>query len=81
MWEKKVKSLRERVSHWKEQSKKAQTKDRKDYCIRQKHLWNMELSYWEKKLNTFTITEVTDSFRNNQLNDTRIITKYAYHYL
>ena len=81
MWEKKVKSLRERVSHWKEQSKKAQTKDRKDYCIRQKHLWNMELSYWEKKLNAFTITEVTDSFRNNQLNDTRIITKYAYHYL
>ena len=41
----------------------------------------MELSYWEKKLNAFTITEVTDSFRNNQLNDTRIITKYAYHYL
>ena len=81
MWEKKVKSLRERVYHWKEESKKAQTKDRKDYCIRQKHLWNMELSYWEKKLNTFTITEVTDSFRNNQLNDTRIITKYAYHYL
>ena len=81
MWEKKVKSLKERVYHWKEESKKAQTKDRKDYCIRQKHLWNMELSYWEKKLNTFTITEVTDSFRNNQLNDTRIITKYAYHYL
>ena len=27
------------------------------------------------------MTEVTSGFRNNQLNDTRIITKYAYHYL
>ena len=27
------------------------------------------------------MTEVTSGFRNSQLNDTRIITKYAYHYL
>ena len=54
---------------------------RKDHCIRQNHLWQMELEYWQNKVSRFTMTEVTSGFRNNQLNDTRIITKYAYHYL
>lgn len=80
-WRKKVLSLKDRVNFWKEQSKRAQTKDRKDQCIRQRLLWQMELDYWKKKLASFTITEFIDSFRNNQLNDTRIITKYAFHYL
>lgn len=81
LWEQKVKSLKERVEYWKEQSKRSQTKDRKDQCIKQRLLWQMELDYWEKKLASFTIKEFIDGFRNNQLNDTRIITKYAFHYL
>ena len=80
-WIEKVKSLEERIHFWKDESKKAQTKDRKDHCIRQGHLWKMEYDYWKKKVDTFTMTEVSSSYRNNQLNDTRIITKYAYHYL
>ncbi len=80
-WFEKVEKLKENVEYWKSQSKRAQTKDRKDHCIQQRHLWQMELEYWQNKVERFTMTEVTSGFRNNQLNDTRIITKYAYHYL
>lgn len=80
-WMEKVEKLKDNVEFWKGQSKRAQDKIRKDYCIRQQHLWNMELNYWQKKVAFFTMTEVTSGFRNSQLNDTRIITKYAYHYL
>lgn len=80
-WFDKVEQLKDNVDFWKAQSKRAQDKDRKDYCIRQRHLWQMELDYWQNKVSRFTMTEVTSGFRNNQLNDTRIITKYAYHYL
>lgn len=80
-WFDKVEQLKDNVEFWKAQSKRAQDKDRKDYCIRQRHLWQMELDYWQNKVSRFTLTEVTSGFRNNQLNDTRIITKYAYHYL
>jgi len=80
-WVEKVEKLKENVEYWKAQSKRAQTKERKDHCIQQRHLWQMELDYWQNKVDRFTMTEVTSGFRNNQLNDTRIITKYAYHYL
>lgn len=80
-WINKVETLNNNIEYWKAQSKRAQDKTRKDYCIRQRHLWELELDYWQKKVNAFTTKEVTSGFRNSQLNDTRIITKYAYHYL
>ena len=80
-WFDKVDRLKDNVEFWIGKSKKAADKERKDYCIRQRHLWQMELDYWQNKLNRFTMTEVTDGFKNSQLVDTRIITKYAYHYL
>ena len=80
-WVEKVERLADRVKAWTDAAKRAQDKDRKDYCIRQRHQWQMELDYWRDKVNRFTMTEVTDGFRNSQLVDTRIITKYAYHFL
>ncbi len=80
-WFDKVERLKSNVEFWKGQSKIATDKERKDHCIRQRHLWQMELNYWQNKLNRFTMEEVTDSFKNSQLVDTRIITQYAYHYL
>lgn len=64
-------------------AKSASTKDKKDSYIRQRHLWELEYIYWKKKVETFTITsdKVNEDFRNSQLVDTRIITKYALHYL
>lgn len=80
-WIDRVERLQRSLNYWKDKSKRAQDKESKDNAIRHKHLTELELDYWQKKVNTFTMKEYTDGFRNNQLNDTRIITKYAYHYL
>ena len=73
-WIDRVERLNRNVEYWKGQARRAQNKDRKDQCIREMHLWGMELEYWEKKLERFTVTEVTDGFKNSQLVDTRVIT-------
>ena len=80
-WVEKVEDIRGRITFWKNKSKKAQTKEQKDNAIRQRHLWELEFEYWEKKVNAFLIKEVTTGFRNNQLVDTSIIAKYTMHFL
>lgn len=82
-WIEKVENIKDRIEFWKASSKRAADKEHKDVAIRQRHIWEMELEYWQKKVKTFTIQkdDLTDGFRNSQLVDTRIITKYAFHYL
>lgn len=76
-WEARVARLKDRVNYWRYRSKKAQDKDSKDSAIRQRHLWEMELQYWQHKVNNFKMKEVKRGFRNSQLVDTSIIAKYA----
>ncbi|ALO14664.1 CRISPR-associated protein Cas9/Csn1, subtype II/NMEMI [Salinivirga cyanobacteriivorans] len=80
-WKKKVERLQDNVNNWKFKAKRAQDKPAKDFAIRQRHLWEMELDYWKNKLERFTMKEVKSSFKNSQLVDTRLITKYVFHYL
>lgn len=82
-WIDRVELIKNNIEYWKKESRNAGDKDSKDRAIRQQHLWRFELDYWSNKVKTFTVkaNELDDKFRNNQLNDTRIITKYAYHYL
>lgn len=80
-WIEKVKTIKDNIKYHINQSKRAQDKETKDNHIRQRHLWELELDYWEKKVNAFKTKEIKSGFRSSQLNDTRIITKYAYHYL
>ena len=80
-WVDRVERLNRNVEYWKGQARRAQNKDRKDQCMREMHLWGMELEYWKKKLERFTVTEVTDGFKNSQLVDTRVITRHAVLYL
>lgn len=82
-WIEKVEHLKDQVAFWREQSKRATDIDRKNTCIRQRHLWEMELDYWQSKVERFTKKkeDLTLGFRNRQLIDTSIITKYAFHYL
>ncbi len=80
-WEERVEQLRKNVEMWKSKSKYAQDKERKDFCIRQRHLWQMELKYWSNKLERFMMQEVKDGFRNSQLVDTGIIAKHMALYL
>lgn len=80
-WVDRVDALKDAVAYWKKMAKAATTKESKDQRIRQRHLYEMELEYWSKKVNTFYLKDKTEGFRNSQLVDTRMITKYAYHYL
>ena len=80
-WVDRVERLNRNVEYWKGQARRAQNKDRKDQCMREMHLWSMELEYGKKKLERFTVTEVTDGFKNSQLVDTRVITRHAVLYL
>lgn len=80
-WKDRVEELKSNVIFWRNNSKKAQTKEQKDKAIRQRLLWEMELEYWQKKINTFTVKEINTGFKNSQLVDTSIIAKYAHLYL
>lgn len=82
-WEEKVLHIKAQIELWKGKSKTAATMERKNECLQQKHLWELEKDYWETKLNTFTVQkdDLDLGFRNSQMVDTRIITKYAFHYL
>lgn len=80
-WQQKVRDLEMRVEFWKGKSKQASTPKYKNIAIRQKHLWQFELDYWKNKVERFTMNEVKPGFKNSQLKDTQLISKYAYHYL
>ena len=82
-WKERVEHIKSQIELWKGNARTATTVERKNQCIRQKHLWELDLDYWQAKLRTFMVQkdEIDQGFRNSQLVDTRIITKYAFHYL
>jgi CRISPR-associated endonuclease Csn1 len=80
-WKEKVERIKQQIDFWKTKSKKATDKGWKDDAIQQRHLWKMELDYWQNKVNRFMITEITSGFKNSQKIDTQLISKYAFHYL
>lgn len=80
-WEEKIERIKQQIDFWQTKSKKAADKQWKDDAIRQKHLWKMELEYWSSKVERFKIQEITSGFKNSQLIDTQLISKYALHYL
>lgn len=82
-WQEYLNHIKAQIELWKGKSRTATTVERKNACIRQKHLWELERDYWQAKVRTFTIQkdEIGQGFLNSQLVDTRIITKYAFHYL
>lgn len=80
-WEEKIERIKQQIDFWQTKSKKAADKQWKDDAIRQKHLWKMELEYWSSKVERFKVQEITSGFKNSQLVDTQLISKYAMHYL
>lgn len=80
-WEKRVEKLKDNIEFWIAQSRKATDKGRKDDCIRQRHLWKMELEFWQDKLSRFKATEIPEGFRHRQIADTGVISRYAVLYL
>lgn len=80
-WKEKIENIKKHFEYWSDQAKKAVTKERKNKCIIQKHLWFWELNYWKNKTERFEMKEITQNFVNAQLVETQIISKYAFHYL
>lgn len=84
-----------RISHWKDRfekleseikglvraSKTAADKDAKDKIIQKRHYLKMEYNYWKGKYTRFEQEEVKAGFKNSQITDIGIITKYAQQYL
>jgi CRISPR-associated endonuclease Csn1 len=62
-WKDKVERIKQQIDFWKTKTKKAADKQWKDDAIRQRNLWQMELDYWQNKLDRFTITEITSGFK------------------
>ena len=79
--EKRVAELEALSDEWTIKTKFASTKDIKNACIQRRHIIGFEIDYWRKKLQSFTITEYKAGWRNSQLRDTQIVTKYALPYL
>ncbi len=80
-WEEKVERIKQQIDFWRMKSKKAGDKNWKDDAIKQRHLWQMELEYWSGKVERFKMQNITSGFKNSQLVDTQLISKYAFHYL
>ncbi|MDI9310443.1 MAG: HNH endonuclease domain-containing protein [Limnohabitans sp.] len=84
-----------RIAHWKKESedltrqietisksiKSAATKEAKDKNIRKRHYLTLKRDYIQGKYDRFTWEEPKVGFKNSQIPDTGIITKYAQAYL
>ena len=76
-WQKKIDELEEKIEQQKYFSKVASTVEQKNRAIQQRHYLKLELDYWKQKVYRFTATEIKPNFKNSQLVDTGIITKYS----
>lgn len=76
-WKIKIEELEEKIEQQKYFSKVASTVEQKNRAIQQRHYLKLELDYWKQKLYRFTATEIKPNFKNSQLVDTGIITKYS----
>lgn len=88
-------AILQRIDHWREkyegledmihiatrQAKSALDKESKDRAIQKRHKLTFEMNYWKNKYHRFVMKDVPEGFKNSQLVDTGIITKYARMYL
>jgi len=80
-WKKMVEELDKKIENKRRASRGATTKEAKDAAIQQRVVLEMDRNYLREKYHRFMMEEVTGGFKNSQLVDTRIITKYARLYL
>ncbi len=80
-WQDRVDELNKLIEKQRPKSKYASTKEAKDNAIQKRLVWEFERNYLREKYRRFTMEEVTRGFKNSQLVDTRMITKYARLYL
>ncbi len=80
-WKEKYEELEKQIQVAVRQSRGALDKDSKDRYIQKRHKLSLERNYWHDKYQRFILNDVPDGFKNSQLVDTGIITKYSRMYL
>lgn len=80
-WKKLVTEYEAKIEYAKKRSRIASTKEAKDKAIQDRHYYEMHRRYWKNKLERFTLTQITEGFKNSQLVDTQLIAKYGVLYL
>ena len=80
-WEKEIEKLEKEIEKVVRQSKGAADKAQKDRAIQKRHQLRYEQNYWRNKYNRFAMKEVPEGFKNSQIVDIGIITKYSRLYL
>ncbi|MCD4693364.1 MAG: hypothetical protein K8R79_10655, partial [Calditrichales bacterium] len=76
-WKTKFEVINKLIEQRVKQSRAAQTKEQKDRAIQARHKLTFERNYWRNKYKRFIMEEVPSGFKNSQLNDTRLISKFA----
>lgn len=80
-WQKKYLALEYEINSISRAIKAVTTKEQKDRKIRLRHKLNLQKDYFKGKYERFTYTDPKVGFKNSQIPDTGIITKYASAYL
>jgi len=80
-WKKKYEELNKLIQVQVRISSSAMTKDTKDNAIQKRHRIIAERDYWKGKYERFTMKDIPSGFKNSQLVDIGIITKYSRLYL
>lgn len=80
-WKDKIDSIQILVDERAKKSKRASDPETKSKAIKEKNLYQIDLNYWKKKLAAFTVKEIPNAWKNSQLVDTQIISKYARAYI
>lgn len=80
-WKDKVEKLEYRLKELGRKAKAAPTADMKSENSINRTICRMQYEYWKGKVERFEMKELKPGFRNAQLVDTGIISKYAFHLL
>jgi len=81
-WRKHIEDAKDGIQKAVRQSRaNSDNKDEKDRAIQRRHFHQFNLDYWREKYRRFEMIDVPEGFKNSQLVDTGIITKYARLYL
>lgn len=81
-WKKKYLELEGEIERLKKASRNANDdRERKDKIIQKRHYLTFERNYWKDKYSRFIMEDIPSGFKNSQIVDTGLITRYAQQYL
>ncbi len=80
-WKKGYEELEKQIEIQVRKARGAATKEAKDNAIQRRHKLTIERNYWRNKYTRFAMEDVPVGFKNSQMVDIGIITKYSRMYL